>query len=183
MKQLFLVLFLLIHQVAFGKESFSGEFLLKGGDPSVEPMLAREYRLIVQGGVATLKATKDGKSVEDKGTVSVTVLNGVDPKTRKHASFSGFMRVEVTKSGWAADQFVLRFDIPFVDPSKRSEPGKEIANLSFAKKAAVQVLWREVMENGVTRFLDPMGIRTEAEYSVEVIKNPMKGLVTDEEGQ
>lgn len=168
---------LLVHFVANAQESFSGEFQLKAKAHIEGLTLAPDYRIVVEGGSATVKFTKDGKAQEERGGIMVTVLSGIDLTTKRPAKFSGFLRTTVIKSGWARDKFVTRIEIP-IEPTGAtrkvpSSPDPEPI-LGFASTASVDRQSLDVLPNGISRYSDPMGIRKHSDYTVEVIKNPIK---------
>lgn len=172
------IVLLLLNYLAVAQETLSGEFELKSTNDFSGLMLEPEYRIAVDGGAAIVKFNKDGKARQEKAVVSLAIFDGIDPATRKPAQFSGYLRIEVTNSGWDADKFVTRFDIPLVRPQAKkpsSSPGDEMKELEFALTGSAEVLWVEVLDNGITRYLDPMRVRTRADYAIKVIKHPFKG--------
>lgn len=160
-----------------GQATFSGEFRLKAKTSVEAMMLAPEYQVLVDGGNATLKFTRNGSPLESKGTASLTIRNGIDPTTKRPAKLIGFLRVEVIDSGWSRDKFVTRIDIP-LEPTgemrKATASPVPVPVLGFASTAAAEVLWLDVLSNGISRYSDPMGIRLQSEYGVEIIKDPLK---------
>jgi hypothetical protein len=148
---------------------FAAEFQLKAKAHVERLMLAPAYHISIEGGTGTVKYTRDGRPQEDKGAVTMTVLNGIDPATKRPAQFSGFLRIEVSKSGWNRDKFVTRIDIPL-----EADQAQADSKPQFSQTATADMVWRDDLSNGITRYTDPMGVRMHAEYSVEVIKNPLK---------
>jgi hypothetical protein len=171
------IAFLLVPFVSSAQEPFSGEFQLKAKTQIKGVMLSPDYRIIVDGGNATVKFTKDGKPQEAKGTVVLSYRNGIDPATKRPAKFSGFLRVEVTNSGWARDKFITRIEIP-MQPTGATQKGPDSPDpqpvIGFASTASVELLWLDVLSNGLSSYSDPMGIRMNADYAVDVVKNPIK---------
>lgn len=163
--------------VSSAQESFSGEFQLKAKTLLEGVMLAPDYRIVVDGGKATVKFTRDGKPQEVNGTVVLSTRNGIDPATKRPAKFSGFLRVEVVNSGWARDKFITRIEIP-MQPTGATQKVSGSPDpqpvIGFAPTASVELLWLDVLSNGLSSYSDPMGIRMSADYSVDVIKNPIK---------
>ena len=114
---------------------------------------------------------------EEKGAVTLTILNGIDPATRRPAKLQGSLGIEITKSGWTRDKFVIRITIP-IEPTGEmrkvsASPDPEPV-LGFASTASADMLWLDTLPNGIARYTDPMGIRMHSEYTVEILKNPLK---------
>lgn len=169
MKTLITCILASLYIVASAEDAkFAGEFTLKAMKHMEGLQLAKEYKLTITGGTATISYTDQGKVREDKGTVALTIHNGVDPATKRFAQFDGFIRVEVTNPGWVRDKFITRFDLPFTAP-----PTDKAPKATFAAETAVEVLWLDILSDGLTRYSDPMNVRLKSPYSITVTNNPL----------
>jgi hypothetical protein len=151
------------------KPKFSAEFKLKAKGKVEELMIGTEYQITIEGGTATLKYTREGKPQTDTGSVTLTILSGIDPATKRPAKFVGFLRIDAATPGWVRDKFITRIEIPLEVVQGQSE-----ARLRFGDTATIDRLWRDDLSNGITRYSDPMGVRIHSDYSVEVIRSPLK---------
>jgi hypothetical protein len=158
------------HSVAMAQQQtkFEGEFSLIATEYMDGLMLSKAYQILIVGGTATIKHTTDtGRQKEDKGTVSLTIHSGIDPATKRVAESTGFVRVELVNSGWASDKFVTRIDLPFTAP-----PAEKAPKATFSATTTIEMLWRDILPDGLVRDSDPMGIRLKAPYQIKVTKNP-----------
>jgi hypothetical protein len=191
MKAAILVLSLVWFQLALhADEPFSGELKLKlrpldskvpmsdSRTPAISNMLtSNEYQIVLDGGTATTKYKEQGKERDGKGTITLTILNGMDPLTKTRAKFIGSLRIEITNPGWNRDKFITRIEIPLEQTRVMQKvTGSPIPEpvLGLAATATVDQLWLDELSNGTRRYIDPMGIRMHFDYSVEVIKNPFQ---------
>ena len=146
-----------------------GEFTLKTTKPVQGMMLKNEYKISIAGGTATIGYTHEGKQCEDKGTVALTIHNGIDPVTKQLPQFDGFIRIEFTKPGWVRDKFVTRFNLPFTAPATDKAP-----KASYAAEVYGEMLWLDILSSGLTRYTDPMNIRLKVPYTLTVTKDPLQ---------
>jgi hypothetical protein len=158
--------FCLLHLVSFADEPVFAEFRLKAKSEVPVSLLYPEYHIVIRGGTAFIETTFDGEPKDNKGTASLTIHSGIDPTTKLPVKLTGTIRVEFEDPGWTRDKFLTRIDVPLV----ASNEG--LAKLRMADQASAEVLWLDILAGGLTRFSDPMGIRVQSEYSVEVIKDP-----------
>ncbi|MBK1790590.1 hypothetical protein [Persicirhabdus sediminis] len=167
---LLLLITILPTNASSDKKKFEGEFTLKSTRDNAGIQLANEYKIIISGGSATVEYLKDGILKKDQGTVSLTIHNGIDPITKLRPKVNGFIRIEIIKPGWNTDKFVTRFDLQFsAPPASRGEKNSFI----FAKETSLEMLWLDKLSDGLTRYSDPMNIRTKLPYVVTIIKSPL----------
>lgn len=147
---------------------FSGEITLTATKYMEGIMLAKEYKITITGGTASITYTDGAKEREEKGTVALTMHTGKDPASKKFTPFEGFIRVEFTKPGWVKDKTITRFDLPFT-----ANPMDKVSKVTFSSETPVEILSTNVLPDGLVTYSDPMNIRLKSPYSVVVTKNPI----------
>ena len=163
-----LLLSSLYHLAAADDNGFSGEFTLAATQHMEGLMLAKEYKITISGGTATISYSNGTKVIEESGTVSLTMHTGKDPSAKTIPPFNGFIRVEFAKPGWVRDKTVTRIDLPFTAKSIRTSN-----QVTFDAEISVEIMATEVQPDGLVTYSDPMNIRIMSPYSVSVKKNPI----------
>ena len=159
---------LLCHLAAADDSKFSGEFTLTATNHMEGIMLAKEYKITITGGTAAIAYSNGTKTLEENGTVSLTMHTGKDPVAKAIPPFNGFIRIEITKPGWVRDKTVTRIDLPFTAKAIRTSN-----EVTFDMETSVEIMSTDVLPDGLVTYTDPMNIRLKSQYSVSVKKNPI----------